>query len=248
MRAVRLIAILWVVLFAMDVSVARAGEIILVSDPVGPGCPTLGSCGAGDFTTGNANNDDFTGAGNPNLFGVTLDFRSVNYIDVLFTVKDSNLTPLPLGTPGTVNGITEYAGTNFSINNVSGVNWTGFTWTIFPGIVPSSIAGDELDFDFAIQNPLPTSHVDPTSVNFANALTPNEDEIDYMNGLLKSGDTATFFFSIDVPDTCGSPLAACTSFTLRGTPTGPQAASEPSALLLLGSGLAGLGLWRRWHA
>jgi hypothetical protein len=242
MRAVRLIAILWVVLFALGVSVARAGVISLASDPVGPGCPTTGSCGASDFTTGHANNDDFTGPGNPNTFGVTLDFRSVNYIDVLFTVTDSDETPAG------ENGITEYFGTNFSINNVSGVNWTGFTWTIFPGTVSGPIAGDQLDFDFAIQNPSPTSSVDPTSVNFASAPTPNEDEIDYMNGLLKSGDTATFNFSIDVPDTCGSPLAACASFTLRGTPTGPVAASEPSALLLLGSGLAGLGLWRRWHA
>jgi hypothetical protein len=229
MRAVRLIAILWVVLFALGVSVARAGVISSTSDPVGPGCPAPPQgCGASDFTNGagGVNNDDFTGTGtdNPNSFSLTEDFRSINYIDVVFTINSSG-------------GITEYFSTNFAINNVTGVDWTGFRWSLIP-----AVALDELDFDFDMFNPAPTSDVF-ASVNF----TESEDRLTYSNGTLTPNHTATFYFSLDVPDTyCTGVPVTCSSFTIRGEPL--TAASEPSALLLLGSGLAGLGLWRRWHS
>lgn len=244
MRAVRLIAILWVVLFASGVSVARAGGIIItdplgnvLTTPAGPGCET--TCGANSATaeTGDSSNDDYTGEGssNPNQIGVDLFYTSSEYIDAVFTVD----------TTTDASGIaTEYFTAIFTANNDTGDDWTSFTWTLFPGTVndPGAIPDDGLDFDIDFFLPA------VTSTTFAGANRPTEDQLDFTGGTVLNGFSTDFTFSMDVPETCGDPAAPCSVFTLRGTPNGATAASEPSALLLLGSGLAGLGLWRRWHS
>jgi hypothetical protein len=127
-------------------------------------------------------------------------------------------------------GVTEYFSSNITVNNNTGFTWTNFHWSLIP-----TTTGDGLDFD--TPNKMPT----PTSSSFA-FLQHLEDQINWSGGAGVANNTSTFFtLSIDVPD-------GLSSFTLRGVPTVNGVIPEPASLVLLGSGLAGLGLWRRRHA
>jgi hypothetical protein len=221
MRAVRLIAILWVVLFASGVSVARAGVITAVADPVGPGCTgavCAGNTATADIPPSNPNNDDVNDpAPSDNTIAVTETFTAIAPLDVVFTVANST-------------GTTEYLTSSIAVNNGTGFTWIGFHWELIPAVVEHGLG---LDFDLDSLQP------EPNSSHFMSFNTmPTEDHLVFSNGTATDPSTVFFEFSIDVPDNY-------TTFTLRGTPT---VVPEPASLLLLGSGLAGLGLWRRRHS
>jgi hypothetical protein len=235
MRAARFVAILWVVFLSLGVSQARAGVITAFTDPAGPGCnasdPVTGpDCSlnktTADLPSDNPNtvvlNNDNTPPFVASSNDIRLDevFNRIDYLEVEFTVLDSLATG---------NGVTEYFTSTIVVNNFTGQRWTDFHWEL------TGSPGDGLDFDNESGQPLPTA-APPDFLNF----TQGEKNLDWYNGAgVADGGSISFTFSIDVPD-------GISSFKLRSIPT--VAASEPSALLLLGSGLAGLGLWRRWHS
>jgi PEP-CTERM motif-containing protein len=230
MRAARFIAILGVVFLASGVSVARAGTISTASFSgfSGPGCdPTCTGTGFSGVVTNVAANNDALADTNPssNTLRILDKFTNptLGYIDATFTVTGSG-------------GVTEYWGNNISVTNNTGVTWSTFQWSLIPGN-----QNDGLDFDYGVATAFPV----PTASKFSILNQNGEDIIDWsgISGVV-NGTSVIFTFSIDVPDTY-------TSFILRGTPNfSPNngAVPEPASLLLLGSGMAGLGLWRRRHA
>ena len=219
MRAARFIAILWMVFLASGVSVARAGFITPAAPSVsGPGC-TGATCTINSGSSVTATQNNDDVTSTP----------SANTIQLLekFTVInyiDATFTVVDSG------GVTEYYGSNLSVTNNTGFAWGAFHWSLIPGT-----ANDGLDFDAPSLLPLPTSTLFAT-------LAQGQDTIDWTGGSgVLIGQTVQFKLSIDVPD-------GITSFTLRGAPTVATVVPEPASLLLLGSGLAGLGLWRRRHS
>jgi PEP-CTERM motif-containing protein len=232
MRAARFIAILWVVFLASGVSVVRAGVITAITTPAGPGCNTTGCTNnTSSFTTLAPNNDDIATSPSTNTFALLENFTAFDSINVTFTVADSAGLSLPPGqTLGTT--VTEYFGSNISVMNNTGVAWSAFHWSLIP-----AVSTDGLDFDALSQLPAPTA----SSGRFT-SLAHGVDTIDWSGGTgVGITQTVIFKFSIDVPD-------GITSFTLQGRPDVNGVVPEPASLMLLGSGLAGLGLWRRRHA
>jgi hypothetical protein len=217
---------------------ARAGTIIGIAPPSGPG---LGSV-SGNITTGSANNDDYQGAAdqNPNQLSLEKRFENVAYIDVSFSVLDSD-------------GTTEYWVTD-TVTNSTTFHWHDFHIELGFGLGDNFVGSGELDFlDF--DQPTPQNPA-PTSDTFATAeLTIDPDVQDYSNGKCKIGDICIMGFPIDIPDHTAIPdeywIRDASSgdvtgymFTLRQTPT----IAEPATLLLFGIGLAGMATLRRRSA
>ncbi len=180
--------------------------------------PSNGSVTGVSITTGAPNNDDFTGADNPNSVTIGKTFSSIGYLDMEFAVQDSD-------------GVTEYFFSE-AVENQTGSTWTDYhieLWVYDPqgNLVPSS------DFDFLDFNTGSGQAPDPvpTSDAFLD-LTHGGNEILWDGGGVAPGAVALFTFSVDVPD-------GTEAFVLRQRPS-VTVVPEPASMFLLGTGLAGL--------
>jgi hypothetical protein len=230
---------------------AWAGTIDAAALAAGPG---LGSGSLSTVTTSQANNDDVQSAGG-NAVTIQKSFGSVNTMDIRLQVTNSS-------------GSTEYRVTETVINN-SPVIWFdyhvelgfgGFAGT--PSAFLQSGISDLLDFDTSGQLGQPEKTPAPTSDAFS-TVAHSSSVLDFSGGSVAPGESITFSFSIDVPDSgdCSIRTPACEVigganptgffFTLREFPTitGPVDGELPAppTLLVLGSALFGVGAvtWSR---
>ena len=179
--------------------------------------PVVSGPGMGDVfnvfvITSNPNNDN---APIPNLDNnievQTKRFDFSNYIDIEFSVAQSM-------------GVTEYR-ISESVDNNTGSDWSRYNMYLGFGTGAGftlSSAGDGLDFD------TPDNDTPPSSGAFLTISRPNEDTLEFSNGLHSSG-VEPYLFRIDVPDL----LSRVNKFTLRQVPIVP----EPSTMLLMMAGL-----------
>lgn len=252
----RLQALMLAVVFVASVVAVEsrpgwAGTIDAAALVAGPG---LGSGSLSTVTTTEPNNDDVESAGG-NALSIQKSFGSVNPMDIRLQVTNSS-------------GITEYRVTETVINS-SPVIWFdyhvelgfgGFAGT--PSAFLQSGISDLLDFDTSGQLGQPEKTPAPTSDAFS-TIAHSSSVLDFSGGSVVPGESITFSFSIDVPDSedCSIRTPACEVvgganptgffFTLREFPTitGPVdgALPAPPTLLMLGSALFGGGAvtWRR---
>ena len=245
LQALMLAAVFVASFVAIESPRAWAGAIDAAALVAGPG---LGSGSLSTVTTSQPNDDDVQSAGG-NALTIQKSFGSVNTVDIRLQVTNSS-------------GITEYRVTETVINN-SPVIWFdyhvelgfgGFAGT--PSAFLQSGISDLLDFDTSGQLGQPEKTPAPTSDAFS-TIAHSSSVLDFSGGSVAPGESITFSFSIDIPDSgdCSIRTPACEVigganptgffFTLREFPTitGPVDGElpVPPTLLMLGSALFGVG-------
>jgi hypothetical protein len=208
---------------------ADAGRITTATVVSLPG-PSTGSLGPLGLTP--SLNNDNAGAINPNSIPYSIVYNALGTADYEFQVEASGgTTEYLFSTPGLL-----------PVVNNTGVPWTGYQFELGFGTGANFVksnSGDALDFDLPSADPLPTSTVFPI-------LDHQTDSIFWSGGSVASIGSVRFLLAVDVPD--GLELlnpSGLNRFTLRQTPIVAASVPEPTALVLLTSGIAGVVLARR---
>lgn len=202
----------------------RAGNITSIGATSLPGSSTgtFGPVGA----TPSPNNDNIAGP-SPNAIPYSIFFNALGNgpADIEFVVVNFG-------------GTTEYRFTTTILVNNTGTTWTGYQFELGYGVgsnfVRSGVA-DSLDFDTPDRDPAP-------SATAFTALNHQADVLDWSAGTVPSVGTVAFTFAVDVPDNLQNfNPAGVNRFTLRQTPAAAAPVPEPTTMILLGTGIAGIG-------
>ena len=222
MNTIKTLALALLMMCGISTAV-QAGSITGFGTTSYPGSST-GTIGPVGSTP--AINNDNTTAPSPNVIPYSIFFNSNGTLDVEFDVSNSG-------------GVTEYTFTQTLFNN-SGLAWEGFRFELGYGVgssfVPSSLL-DSLDFDAPDFEPAPLSSAFTT-------LSLSTDSLVWYSGTVPSIGVGIFSFAVDVPDNLSAfNPSGLNRFTLRQVPAvSPTAAvPEPTAMIFLATGLAGVG-------
>ena len=132
-------------------------------------------------------------------------------------------------------GVSEYLFTEGVFNNTT-LNWGSYHIELgygFDAGFVKSLSGDGLDFDAPNFNSPFNFNPSP---GFFPTVSVTEDDVLASGGVMPYLSFAGYFrFTVDVPD-------GITSFTVRQSPI---AVPEPSSLIFLAGGLAGLAAWQQ---
>ena len=181
--------------------------------------PGIVSVAGQSVTTTTTNNDNFVGAGNPNiLFVLQKDYSAVGPVDIVIGVVDTG-------------GTTEYE-VREGVQNSTGVTWSGYRVLLGFGVgggFVQSTPGDGLNFDDDNDSPM---NFAPGAMDFITVIKPNEDVIEASGGDLMTGQFSgtDIVFHLEVPD-------GITEFTLRQEPIPVPEPGSAALLLLLGGTL-----------
>jgi hypothetical protein len=232
----------WLRLGGMTVAVltavaarAEAATITSINEFILPGS----SVGSLTFSLAVAPNNDNTATPSPNTIsnpglGVFLNAGGFGILDYEFNLADSG-------------GTTEYFFTTNMVNN-SGIAWNDFHFQLGFGTGAAFVpvgAGSGLDFDTPDADPAPTSSVFPILNHQPNLVEWSGATVNYLLGTGGGPFSAAFALSIDIPDGVAAlHPQGVNRFTLRSFPTAQQV-PEPTALVLVGVGVACAALRRR---